>query len=341
MLNNMAIIDLSFTTIKQELPDFIYQKLASYSAQSNSYHHQPEELRELIAKKHDINIESISLTAGSDQAIMLLSSLYGRQGHVFTPTYISYTDVKRFGKLTEHVSLDQNGYEIATSNIEDASLIFLANPNNPAGITSKDRVLELVANNPNSLVVVDEAYGDFTGASVINEVSTYSNLVVLRSFSKGYALAGFRIGYMVAQSAILEDLVLESTWFNVAYTSVGAAIAAMENEVYFTEMRTSIVESRKQLESYLTQSKYTIIPSFINATLIKFSNEGAATRFTYYLETKDIKVNQGNGVSNVGLDKSFVRISIGTPEQMEVLRQTIEAYGSSLLRQSNSTVYHP
>ena len=329
--SHMSAIDLSFTTIKQELPNFIYEKLADFSTQSNSYHHQPEELRGLIAAKHNIDIDSTSLTAGSDQAIMLLCSLFGRNTHVFTPTYISYSDAKRFGKFTEHASLKQANYEIGTAKIEGASLIFLANPNNPAGITTRTRILELVVNNPKSLVVVDEAYSDFAGESVIEDVSKYNNLIVLRSFSKGYALAGFRIGYMIAQPAILNELVLESTWFNVAYTSVGAAIAALENETYFTEMRASIVNSRKKLENTLAQKDCPVIPGYINATLIKFNDDSTAAMFVDHLEANNIKVNQGNGASNVGLDKSFVRISIGTSEQMNILDEIVNNYRPSVM----------
>lgn len=332
-MNGMSLIDLSFTTLKQELPDFIYEKLAGYSAKSNAYHHQPDELRDMIAKKHSIDSSLISLSAGSDQAIMLLSSLYGRKGgHIFAPTYISYTDIKRFGKLTQSYSLHEGVYEIVTSEITDAGLIFLANPNNPVGLTRREKILELVANNRDSLVVIDEAYGDFAGESVINDVATYSNMIVLRSFSKGYALAGFRIGYMVAQPAMLEELVLESTWFNVAYTSVGAAITALENEEYFAKLRKDIVESRKQLEAFLSQSGYTVMPSYINAVLLKFDNEALAASLVDFLEANDIKVNQGNGASNVGLGKSFVRISVGTAEQIAVLQNAIDNYGSSVAR---------
>lgn len=329
-MNDMTNIDLGFTTIKQELPDFIYENLSKYSKLSNSYHHQPDELRALIAKKHDIDIKSVSLTSGADQAIMLLSSLYGKHGHIFTPTYISYSDIKRFGELTEHASLRDNNYEIDTSKIDGATLIFLANPNNPAGTTGKDKVLELVRNNPDAIVVVDEAYGDYVDDSVVGEVSNYSNLIVLRSFSKGYALAGFRIGYMVAQPAVLGELELESTWFNVAYTSVGAAVAALEHEDYFAKMRADIIESRKKLEEYLSGKSYTIVPGYINAVLIKFSSENEATSFVDHLKTKGITVNQGNGASNAGLDKSFVRISIGTNEQIEAIEEALSEYSPSL-----------
>lgn len=322
----MASIDLSFSTVQQELPDFIYEGLIDFSTRSNSYHHQPDELRSLIACKYDIDLDSVSLTAGSLQAIGLLSSLHGRQGHIFTPTFTAYKDIRRFGTLTEHASLDQGEYQIATSEIEGASIIFVANPNNPTGITSKARILELAVNNPHSLVVIDEAYGDFAGESVVGEAASSSNLVVLRSFSKGYALAGFRIGYMVARPAVLDDLAIDSAWFNVAYTSVGAAIAALENETYFTELRRGIIERRKQLEDRLLKIGCAVLPSYINSSLIKFSDENAAKGFVDFLMKREIKVNHGNASSNIGLDKSFVRISIGTSQQMEILYKAIDEF---------------
>jgi histidinol-phosphate aminotransferase len=321
----MTKIDLSFTTVKQELPDFIYQQLGPYAGRSNSYHHQPDELRSLIAKKHDVALDSVALTAGSDQAIMLLSSLHGRRGHIFTPTYIAYSDIKRFGGLTEHQALQGDDYAISTDTIPDATLIFLANPNNPAGITERQTILELVRNNPDALVVVDEAYGDFAGESVVSDVADYANLVVLRSFSKGYSLAGFRIGYMVAQPSVLENLVLESTWFNVAYTSVGAAISALQHEGYFAEIRNGIIADKAKLEAVLQEASYTVIPGHINAVLVRFDDRPAAQRFVDMLAGKDIIVSHGNGGSNVGLDMTFVRISIGTPEQMTLVREVIKS----------------
>jgi histidinol-phosphate aminotransferase len=333
IMRSMSVIDLRFTTLNQHLPDFIYQKLADYSAKSNSYHHQPDELRSLIAQKHGLGIDSVALSAGTDQAILLLSTLYGQHGHIFTPTYISYTDIKRVGgDLTEHYSLDAGVYSVSASTIDGASLIFIANPNNPAGITDRHTILELVKNNPRAKVVVDEAYGDLAGESVIQDVSNHTNLIVLRSFSKGYALAGFRIGYIIAQPKVLEDMVLESTWFNVAYTSVGAAVAALEHEDYFAEIRASVVTGRQQFEAYLVGAGYNIVPSSINAVLLKFDSEEAATSFVDSLKAKEIQVNQGNGASNTGLDESFVRMSIGTSDQMAAVGACLSGILQNVLK---------
>jgi histidinol-phosphate aminotransferase len=326
MISAMSVINLSLTTVQQQLPDFIHQKLARYSAQSNSYHHQPDELRELIAKKHSVGIDTISLTAGVDQAILLLSTLYGQNGHIFTPTYISYNDIKRVGGvLTEHFSLYDSGYVISSETITDASLIFIANPNNPAGITSRDTILELVKNNPNAKVVVDEAYGDFAGESVVQDVAHHGNLIVLSSFSKGYALAGFRIGYMVARPKLIEEMSLESTWFNVAYTSVGAAVAALEHEDYFAEIRATIIAEREKFERYLAGAGFNVLPSSINAVLVRFADKADAADFARALEEREILVSQGSGGSNIGLEDRFIRITIGTPEQMQLVVKAIDS----------------
>jgi histidinol-phosphate/aromatic aminotransferase/cobyric acid decarboxylase-like protein len=317
-------IDLSFTTIKQELPDFIYDGLSSFAKVSNSYHHQPDELRQRIANKYQVPLDHIYLTAGADQAILLLSMIYGRHAHIFTPTYISYTDVRRVGgELTEHPALNELSYDVSTAKIENASLIFLANPNNPAGITAKDEVLELAVNNPDAKIVVDEAYGDFVNESVIDSVSSYKNLIVIRSFSKGYALAGYRIGFMIASPEIFKQLSLESNWFNVAYTSVGAAIAAMDQEDYFQGIRQAIVIERQLTEEFLTKQNYMIIPSSINAVLVKFASKNEASNFVEKLKESGVIVNLGNGASNCGLDNTFVRVSIGTKDQMQVFRDVV------------------
>lgn len=323
-MSNLLTIDLSITTINDKLPEFIGAGLASYAENSNSYHRQTDELRQKIASKFQVTADHVYLTAGADQAILLLSVLYGQHAHVFTPTYISYTDVRRVGgELTEHPVLDGSVYNVPTSKIEGASLIFLANPNNPAGITSREKVLELVRNNPDAKVVVDEAYGDFADESVINDVVNHKNLVVLRSFSKGYSLAGFRIGYIIAAPEILEQLFLESTWFNVAYTSIGAAVIALENEGYFNTLRQSIIIERQKNVDFLEKLGYQTIPSHINAILIKFSDEDSGTKFAEKLKKANIKVNLGNGGSNCGLNSSFMRVSIGTASQMQAFRNAV------------------
>lgn len=320
------MIDLRFTTIKQELPDFIFQGIGEFVRTSNEYHHQPDVLRQKIADLNNVDLENIYLTAGADQAISLLGYRYGQNTHVFTPTYVGYGDVRLFGhSLFEHLSLEDGNYRINTDNYNDATLFFVANPNNPVGVTSRQTIIELAKNNPQAKIVVDEAYADFASESVIDSVKDYPNLIVVRSFSKGYALAGIRIGYIIAHPRVFEDIASETTWFNVSHPAVGAAVVALDNEAYFVKLREEIVRERLESEDLLRQKGYKVIPSTINSLLIDMGSAEVAKHWNESLKNAGFLVNQGNGGSNIGLDDNFIRIGVGTKSQMTQLRNYLQS----------------
>ncbi|MBI3559723.1 aminotransferase class I/II-fold pyridoxal phosphate-dependent enzyme [Candidatus Gottesmanbacteria bacterium] len=320
-------INLQYTTIKDPLPDFIYEGLKEYSSGANLYRPQPDILVEKLAKKHHVPKERIYLTAGIDEAIQMFAHAYGQHAYVFTPTYVVYKDVEEFGgKLTRIFSISNKQYVINPTARPDATLIYLANPNNPSGITPKEKVLELVRNNKHAIVAIDEAYGAFANLSVIDEVVNYPNMAVFRSFSKGYGMAGNRIGYMIANPSIIKVVMNKTQWSNVSYLSVGAAVTALDHEEYFEKMRLDINARRDVLTEFLSKHKYAIIPSQINAVLLKFPNEKDATGFVEYLKKHNVTVSHGNGTSNIGLDHSFVRISIGNAKQMQSVREVIKRF---------------
>ncbi|MBM4402291.1 MAG: histidinol-phosphate aminotransferase family protein [Candidatus Cloacimonetes bacterium] len=320
-------INLQYTTIKDPLPDFIYEGLREYCKDTNRYHPQPPELIEKLSKKHNLPKEMIFLTAGVDEAIQLFALTFGQNAYVFTPTYVVYSDVTEFGgKLTRVNSVKGSEFIISTDKIPNATLIFLANPNNPSGFTPKEKVLELIRNNQEAVVVVDEAYAEFANLSVIDQVENYPNMVVLRSFSKSYALAGARIGFVVAAPEIISKIKPKTQWCNVSYLSAGAAMVALEHEDYFANMREAINQEREDFTAFLKSQGFAVFPSKINAVLVKFNSENEGTRFVKYLAERSIVVSHGNGNSNIGLDESYVRIAIGNKEQMGKVKEIIGKY---------------
>lgn len=322
------IINLQYTTIKDPLPEFIYEGLKSYSSGANIYHPQPQELVEKLAKKHNLPIEMIYLTAGIDEAIQIFAKTYGTNAYVFTPTYIVYADVEEFGgKLTRLPSVQDDEFQIETEKIEGASLIYLANPNNPSGFTPKEKVIELIENNKDAIVCVDEAYGEFAPElSVIDQIKKYKNLVVFRSFSKDYGMAGNRIGYFMAHPEVLNVVKNKTQWSNVSYLSIGAAMIALDYEDYFSKMRKDVHKRREDLIKYLSDAGFRYLPSKINAVLLKFGSKEEGSKFADFLNANNFVINQGNGNSNIGLDESYVRISIGNEAQMDTLKETIKKY---------------
>lgn len=323
----MDEINLQYSTIKEPLPNFIYEGLRQYSKGANLYRPQPQELVEKLSRKHNIPKEMIYLTAGCDEAIQIFAHAYGQHAYIFTPTYTVYTDVEVFGgKLTQTYSLTDNAYVVPIQRYNDATLIYLANPNNPSGFTPKKDVIELIKANAHAMVVIDEAYGDFADLSVVDEVVNYPHMAVFKSFSKGYGMAGNRIGYIIAHPQVIETVKKYSQWANVSYLSVGAALAALDHEEYFRKMREDISRRRDQFISFLKTLKFPVFPSYINAVLTKFPTELEAVQFIAYLRENNIIVSHGNGNSNVGLDASFVRFAIGTEKQMTSVQAVLQDY---------------
>ncbi len=327
MAVNNQKINLQYTTIMTPLPDFIYDGLREYSQNAYGYRPQPEALVEKLSQKYNISREMLYLTAGADEAIQILALAFGSKTYIFLPTYIVYHDTKDFfANVTEINVLKDNNYSISTERIDDATLIYLANPNNPCGYTTKETVCKLLKNNPQAIVVVDEVYAEFADVSVIDEVKNYPNLVVLRSFSKSYGMAGNRIGFIVANREIIAKVKTKTQWANVSYLSVGAAMIALDHEDYFTKVRNDIISRREDFITFLTQKGFRVLPSLINAVLIKCDSEDEGSKLAQYLVDNNFVISHGNGSSNVGLDYSFIRISIGNREQMAVLTTILEEY---------------
>lgn len=324
---NNKIINLQYTTLTIPLPDFIYDGLREFSRNANGYRPQPQILIEKISKKIKIASNYIYLTAGADEAIQMCALAYGKKTIIFTPTYTVYNDTTDFNANVQHVNaFTDNSYEISNKYIPDSTLIYIANPNNPFGFTEKGKILELVKNNKQAMVVVDEVYAEFANLSVIDEVTNFKNLIVIRSFSKSYGMAGNRIGYIVANPQTVETLRRKAQWSNISYLSTGAALQALAHDNYFTNLINEIGKRRDEFKSFLQQSGFTVLPTLINAILISFHNESEGSKFAEYLKMNNFIISHGNGNSNVGLNRSFVRISIGTKEEMETLKDTIADY---------------
>ena len=327
-MNNLKV-NLQYTTLTTPLPDFIYEGIKEFSRDANGYQPQPKVLVEKLSQKYSLPGEMFYLTAGADEAIQMFALAFGKKAYVFTPTYIVYSEITDFYANVKTIdAFRENNYIIPTDKIPDATLIYLANPNNPFGYTQKESTLALIKNNPRSIIVVDEVYAEFADLSVIDHVRQYPNLAVLRSFSKSYGMAGNRIGFIVANPEIISKIRKKSQWANVSYLSVGAAVCALDHEDYFNKQREELIQRREDFSSFLRDNKFQVLPTNINAVLIKFAHEAEGTKFADYLVQNDFVISHGNGNSNIGLDQSFVRISIGSEEEMEKVKEVVLLFKS-------------
>lgn len=322
------MINLKFATQQYDVPLKFGSLIDSYLKNSNNYHSQPIELIEKIASKFNLNKQNILLTAGADEAIFAISKKFGEKTHIFTPSYLEYQiSNENYGNnVTQEFSLKNNIYKVDTGK-KDSTLIYLANPNNPIGFLEKDQVINLIENNKESIVVIDEAYHEYRPElSVIDLIDRYENLVVIRSFSKSFGLAGIRLGFIVTNSKIKDQVAKMFQWANTSYLSVAVGMAVLDQTVFFDKIRSQVISSKHDFNQFLTNKGYEILESEINVSLIKFKTVEESENFYKYLLQNDIEINWGGGSSVVGLDKTYNRITIGTQEQMEVVKKVLSNY---------------
>jgi histidinol-phosphate aminotransferase len=191
-----------------------------------------------------------------------------------------------------------------------AKLVFLPSPNNPDGSIMPRQAIEQLLQLP-TVVVVDEAYAEFSGESVVDLVGQVQNLVVLRTFSKWAGLAGLRIGYGIIPKEIIQHLWKIKPPYNINMAAVAAAIASLDDVEHLMDSVRRIVDEREHLFNQLQRlDGLEPFPSQANFILMRV-RDGQAKELKQALEQRGILIRYYNkpGLSDC------VRISVGTPEQ--------------------------
>ena len=309
-------LDLQFTTVQEQVPDFIYDDLKKYINESNSYHPQPHFLREILAKEHKVPADWVYLTNGVDEVIRIAIQAFGKNAHIFTPTEYS-TFLQFCPSVKAHYSLVDDKYVLQTDELADASLLWLANPNNPIGYTEPDTIFALAQANKQSIVIVDEIYGEYAPQlSVIPAITSHPNLLVCKGFSKSYGLAGIRLGYIIGHPKQLAKMSAFAPWANVAYPSCGIAAIALEHKHYYQKLRDDIVVRKQKMVGWLTKQHFNVVPSFINTIVVKLASRQRAMFIVDELKKQNILINFGDNKDDmVGLPSNYISFVIGTDEQ--------------------------
>ncbi len=200
---------------------------------------------------------------------------------------------------------------------ERPKLVFLCSPNNPTGNSLSREIVQKVAESA-EYVVLDEAYVEFSGNSMLDMVRDFDNLIVLRSFSKFFALAGMRVGYAVCSTEIAEAIEKVRLPFGISHPAVETAIAALRSIDYYREIRDKIVAEREKLIENLKKIEWLeVYPSDANFVLVKAKKEGVVEK----LAEKGFIVRDA---SVIGLEGLHIRITVGKPEENEMLIEALK-----------------
>jgi len=305
----------------------VYQALTNYPY----YHNYPDpeqmELRAALAKYTGLSRQHIVCGMGSDELIDLILRLFLEPGDEVIncpPTFGMYpfsTDVCG-GRVidvprTESFALDIVGMKKALTG--RTKVIFVASPNNPTGDTvTEHEIMELVGTG--KIVVVDEAYFEFSNATMADLVPSYPNLVVLRTFSKWAGLAGLRIGYGFFSVEIARYLMKIKQPYNANAAAQAAVLASLSDIAYLRANVARIVTERERLFGKLKELAW-IKPHPSSGNFILCSlPKGKAKEIWQQLRRKGIIVRY---FDTSGL-KDCLRISVGKPEDTDALVKALE-----------------
>lgn len=289
-------------------------------------------LKEAISKVKGVAPENIFLGNGSDECIDLLYRCFCNPGKdntiICPPTYGMYevsahiNDVQvRKAPLLDDFQLDL----IHIENLADRNtkIIWLCSPNNPTGNSLNRNDIEIVLNNFNAVVVIDEAYINFSKQqSFTKELLDYPNLVVMQTFSKAWGLAALRLGIAFASTEIIGILNKVKPPYNINQASQELALKALEEVGQVNDMIRELVLMRDALGNLLLRMPIVerVYPSDANFILVKFKN---ARKLYEFLLVKGIVVRDR---SNVKLCEECLRITVGTEEENTALVDALISY---------------
>ncbi len=191
-----------------------------------------------------------------------------------------------------------------------AALTIVCNPNAPSGSFISSGELACLASELKGVLLIDEAYVDFADQNCASLANDFDNVIILRSMSKGYALAGLRFGYAIAAESLIEQLLKVKDSYNVDVLAIAAATAAIKDRMCFEQGRAKVITERNRLTAELQKLGFVVLPSHANFVLAVIMEPKAAQIYDKLVE-RNIYVRY---FDIPGLNDKL-RITVGTPEQ--------------------------
>jgi histidinol-phosphate aminotransferase len=308
----------------------VFEALHTEAADSLRLYPDPvsERLRQAIAVRHAVTAAHVFVGNGSDEVLAhtfhaLLKHdapvLFPDITYSFYPVYcrlygIEYREVP----LTGTFNIDVDDYRQVNGGI------IFPNPNAPTGrLLAQSDIEMLLQTNVKSVVVVDEAYVDFGGVSVVPLVVRYPNLLVTHTLSKSRSLAGLRVGYAIGHPDLIEALNRVKDSFNsypLDRLAQAGAVAAIEDQPYYEEIWRKVVASRHRLVDGLGKLNFEVVPSTANFIFVRHP-ERAGSELTARLRGRGIIVRNFSQPARIA---AYLRITVGTDAQCETLIAALE-----------------
>ena len=272
----------------------------------------------------DISVDNIQYFGSSDYLHEYIAKTFIQDNDkvlIVAPTYDNFrSTMESCGGIVDFFYLDKdftfsNDLFCATLNRFEPKIVYICNPNNPTGTVYNNDLIEgLVARFQNILFIIDEAYWEFTGITCKDLAKKYNNILICRTFSKAFALASFRIGYVISSAGNINLISKIRNPKNITALSQIAAIAALQNKEYMKKYVKEVNDAKLFFDKGLRELGYNVFGIGGNFSLIKFQDKTSKNKFIEFLEMNKIFIRDYGHIPNM---ENCVRITIGATRQME------------------------
>lgn len=309
------------------------------AVQDKSFRFYPEiknmALLNSLSSYTGIGVDNIQYFASSDSAHEYIAkALINEDDNVLilAPSYDNFRTTCEAHGANIHFSLlinnsvfDNESFRTQIENISP-KIVYICNPNNPTGTVIDYKDIEvLVSTYPETLFLIDEAYFEFYGCSCSQLINKYNNILITRTFSKAFALAGMRIGYIIAPKFILEQINKVRNAKNIQHLSQVAALAALSDVEYMKSYVQEVKLSKKDFTIFLETQPFVKSICFGEGNFILFQviSMDVKSFLLKHLEKNNIFVRN---MSHMDVVKDCIRITIGTREQMEKVKNILREF---------------
>ena len=279
-------------------------------------------LTQKIADYLGLDFDQVLVTNGSDEILNFAFMAFCDSEHPAAFPDITYGFYPVFASLNGVPYTEIALNDDFTINIDDylgiGKTIFIANPNAPTGkVLSIDEIEKIIKSNPDSVVVIDEAYVDFGSRSCVGLINKYDNLLVIQTFSKSRSMAGARLGFGAASKELIQDLntiKYSTNPYNINAMTMAAGMGVMEDEEYTQNNCRTIIENREWTETELNKLGFETTNSKTNFVFAKHPDISGKKVYDFLRE-------QGVLVRHFSKERicEYNRITVGTRAQMQVL----------------------
>jgi len=286
------------------------------------------ELRECISDLHGLAVEQVIVGNGSDDILNLCTRCFSDdrlEVGMLDPSYSLYEVIASLqGSSLTRIPFADDVFSIDPDSVirSGANLFFITSPHAPSGREYSVDCFRQILKEFEGIVVIDEAYADFAGQNALGLLGEFPNLIITRTLSKSYSLAGLRVGYALSSPELISILDQARDVYNVDRLAQVAALACLKDRTYFENSRDQIIKERKRMISKLSEWKWKTCPSGANFIFTRPVNSNGATGPAVAKDLYEILASRRILIRYFPqheLTSSHVRISIGNREDMDML----------------------